>query len=157
MIRESIIDAAEELLAEYAQRIDDDRLEEWLDLFTEDARYEVIPRENVEQDLPASLMLCTNKRMLRDRVTALRSANEYNLHYDRHLVGSIRVLPYREAEWRLHAAYAVYQTTLEGVSRLFSVGCYRDQVRMEGGRLMFSEKKVVVDTFSVPTLLAIPL
>lgn len=157
MNRQSIKEAAEELLAEYAQLIDDDRLEEWLELFTEDARYQVIPRENVEQELPASLMLCTNKRMLRDRVTALRNANEYNLHYDRHVIGTVRVLPHREGEWRLHAAYAVYQTTLEGVSRLFSVGCYRDQVRMESGRLMFSEKKVVVDTFSVPTLLATPL
>ena len=53
-------DAAIELLFEYVARIDADRLEEWLDLFTADARYQVVPRENVEQDLPASVFLCTN-------------------------------------------------------------------------------------------------
>lgn len=142
---------------EYAERIDSDSLEQWLDLFTEDAIYQVLPRDNVEQNLPASLMLCTNKNMLRDRIVSLRHANEYNLHYDRHLVGRVRVTPHAEGVWCMDASYAVFQTTLEGQSRLFSVGRYRDKARMEGGRLLFSEKTVIVDTFSVPSLLATPL
>jgi hypothetical protein len=81
----AVREAAEELMSDYAELIDADRLEEWLELFTEDAVYQVLPRENVEQNLPVSLMLCTNKNMLRDRVVSLRNANEYNLHYDRHL------------------------------------------------------------------------
>ncbi|MEJ0069530.1 MAG: hypothetical protein WDO24_13255 [Pseudomonadota bacterium] len=66
---------ATELLFEYVARIDQDRLEEWLDLFVETARYQIVPRENVEQGLPVSLMLCTNKNMLRDRIVSLREAN----------------------------------------------------------------------------------
>jgi anthranilate 1,2-dioxygenase small subunit len=150
-------EAAEELLAEYAELIDADRLEEWLELFTEDATYQVLPRENEEQGLPVCLILCTNKNMLRDRVVSLRNANEYNLHYDRHLVGRVRVVADGAGCWRLEASYAVYQTNLEGQSRLFSVGRYRDRARFEDGRLRFCEKKVIVDTYSVPTLLATPL
>jgi anthranilate 1,2-dioxygenase small subunit len=149
--------AAEDLMGEYADLIDADRLEDWLELFTEDAQYQVLPRENVEQGLPVSLMLCTNKNMLRDRVASLRNANEYNLHYDRHLVGRVRVAEESAGLWRLEASYAVYQTNLEGQSRLFSVGCYQDRVRFESGRLRFCDKRVVVDTYSVPTLLATPL
>jgi anthranilate 1,2-dioxygenase small subunit len=149
--------AAEDLMSAYADLIDGDKLEEWLELFTEDAVYQVLPRENEEQGLPVSLMLCTNKNMLRDRVASLRSANEYNLHYDRHLVGRVRLAEEGAGLWRLEASYAVYQTTLEGQSRLFSVGCYRDKVRLDSGHLRFCEKRVVVDTYSVPTLLAIPL
>jgi anthranilate 1,2-dioxygenase small subunit len=150
-------EAAEDLMSDYVDLIDADRLEDWLELFTEDAVYQVLPRENEEQGLPVSLMLCTNKNMLRDRVVSLRNANEYNLHYDRHLVGRVRIAPAQADGWRLEASYAVYQTNLEGQSRLFSVGRYRDRVRLDGGRLRFCEKKVIVDTYSVPTLLATPL
>jgi anthranilate 1,2-dioxygenase small subunit len=153
----SIGEAAAELMDEYVERIDSDRLEEWLDLFTEDASYQVLPRENLERQLPVSLILCTSKKMLRDRIVSLRNANLYNPHYDRHLVSTVRVRPESEGVWQLTANYAVYQSTHEGASRLFSVGGYRDQVRMQGGRLLFSKKLVIVDSFAVPSLLATPL
>lgn len=153
----AVREAADALMGEYADLIDEDRLEDWIELFTEDAVYQVIPRENVDQNLPASLMLCTNKDMLRDRIVSLRNANEYNLHFDRHLVGRVKVAPDGQGVWRVTASYAVFQTNLEGQSRLFSVGRYRDKVRLESGRLLFCEKRVVVDSFSVPTLLATPL
>jgi anthranilate 1,2-dioxygenase small subunit len=150
-------EAANDLMTEYVERIDGDRLEEWLDLFTEDASYTVIPRENVEQNLPAAIILCPNKNVLRDRISSLRNANEFNLHYDRHLVSGIRVRPHAENVWYLEANYAVFQTTLEGQTKLFSVGRYRDKIRLDAGNLLFCEKYVVVDTFSIPTLLATPL
>jgi anthranilate 1,2-dioxygenase small subunit len=150
-------DAAVELLDEYVERLDSDRLEDWLELFAEDATYQVLPRENLERDLPASLILCTSKRMLRDRIVSLRNANLYNPHYDRHLVSAVRVRPDPDGGWSMSANYAVYQTSHEGHSRLFSVGAYRDKVRMEDSRLLFARKLVIVDTFSVPSLLATPL
>lgn len=153
----SVREAAGDLMNDYCELIDSDRLEEWLDLFTEDASYTVIPRENVEQNLPAAIILCPNKNVLRDRISSLRNANEFNLHYDRHLVSSIRVRPHAENVWLVEANYAVFQTTLEGQSKLFSVGRYRDKIRLDGGNLRFCEKYVVVDTFSIPTLLATPL
>jgi len=153
----SVREVAGDLMNDYCELIDSDRLEEWLDLFTEDATYTVIPRENVEQNLPAAIILCPNKNVLRDRISSLRNANEFNLHYDRHLVSSIRVKPHAENVWLMEANYAVFQTTLEGQSKLFSVGRYRDKIRLDGGNLRFCEKYVVVDTFSIPTLLATPL
>jgi anthranilate 1,2-dioxygenase small subunit len=150
-------EAAEDLMDDYAQLLDAGQLDEWLELFTEDAIYQVLSRENVEQQLPAALIWCENKRMLCDRVVSLQKANEYNLHYARHLISRVRVRADEGAVWRLEASYAVFQTTLEGQTRLFSVGKYADKVRYDDGKLKFSEKTVVVDTFSVPTLLATPL
>jgi hypothetical protein len=43
------------------------------------------------------------------------------------------------------------------VSRLFGVGEYRSTVSCAGSRLLFENQVVVLDTFSVPTLLADPL
>jgi anthranilate 1,2-dioxygenase small subunit len=153
----SIADLAMELINDYVERIDSDQLEEWLDLFAEDATYQVLPRENLEQNLPASVILCTSKNMLRDRIVSLRNANIYNPHYDRHLVSAVRIKPHAEGRWTLTANYVLFQTSLEGQSRLFSVGSYRDKVRMEGERLLFCEKLVIVDTFAIPSMLATPL
>lgn len=153
----SIAELAMELMNEYVERIDSDRLEEWLELFAEDATYQVLPRDNLEQNLPGSVILCTNKNMLRDRIVSLRNANIYNPHYDRHLVSAVRVKPHAEGVWTLTANYALYQTSLEGQSHLFSVGSYRDKVRKQGERMLFCEKLVIVDTFAIPSMLATPI
>lgn len=150
-------DLAADLMAEYAHLLDTDRLEEWLDLFAEDSVYQVLSRENEDLGLPAPLMLCRNKNMLRDRVLALRNANEYNLHYDCHLLSGVRIRPGESGLFGLQASYAVYQTSNEGQSSLFSVGRYRDKVKLDDGKLLFVEKTVIVDTFSVSPLLATPL
>jgi len=150
-------EAAAELINDYAELIDSDQLEEWLALFTEDCAYRIVPRENYDQDLPIPIMLCTNKNMLRDRIVALRKANKFNLHYDRHMVSNLRVQPAADGGAQLEANYAVYQTNLEGRSHLFSVGRYRDRVRWEEGRLVIAVKLVIVDTFAVPSMLATPL
>ena len=150
-------EAARALLDEYAERIDAARYEDWLELFAEDASYQVIPRENDERNLPASLIYCSNKNMLRDRILSLRNANLYNPHYDRHMISGVRVTPDAGEVWSVKANYAVFQTNLEGQSKLFSVGRYADKVSLQGNRLVFREKRVIVDSFSVPSMLATPL
>ena len=153
----SLREAANDLMDEYVALIDAGKFEEWLDLFAEDSSYRIVPRENYDRDLPAAIILCTSKDMLRDRIVSLRRANEYNPHYDRHLVTNVRVRPDGDEAVRIEAHYLVVQTNLEGQSRLFSSGRYLDRARMENGRMLFTEKLVIVDTFSVPTLLATPL
>jgi hypothetical protein len=39
---------ANELLTEYADRMDGERYDEWVEVLTEDARYDAVPRENVD-------------------------------------------------------------------------------------------------------------
>ena len=60
--------ALSDLMAEYGMALDEDRLEEWVELFEEDCDYRVVTRENAEQGLPNVLMWCDNKNMLRDRI-----------------------------------------------------------------------------------------
>ena len=71
---------------QYVAILDDDRLEEWPGMFTEDCRYEIIARENVEGGFPAPLVYCDNARMLRDRVVSLRKANIYEKPAYRHFL-----------------------------------------------------------------------
>jgi anthranilate 1,2-dioxygenase small subunit len=144
-------------MAEYAMALDEDRLEDWVELFEEDCDYRVVTRENVEQGLPNVLMWCDNKNMLRDRVESYRNVNLYNLHYDRHVIGPLRLLGEKDGVCSFEASYSLFQTDLEGSSRLFSVGRYRVEARVDGNLAKLKSVTVVADTGLVPSLLATPI
>lgn len=145
------------LMAEYGMAIDENRLEEWVELFDEDCEYKVVTRENVEQGLPNILMWCDNKNMLRDRVESYRHVNLYNPHYDRHILGPLRFTEKKGAAWCFDVAYSLFQTELEGESRLFSVGRYRVEALVEGDVARLKSVTVIADTGLIPSLLATPM
>ncbi len=149
--------AIADLMADYVHLIDEDRLEEWVELFTEDCTYKILSRENVDAGYPLELMSCHNQGMLRDRVVSLREANLYNLHTDKHVLGVIRVLGFSDGAWSVQANFSVYQSTLDGETDLFAVGTYRDKVVFDDSRPRFAEKLVVNDTFAVARMLSTPI
>jgi len=149
--------AIQALLAEYALLLDEDRLEDWVELFADDCDYRIVTRENVEQSLPHVLIWCKGRNMLADRITSYRHVNEYNLHYDRHVIGPARMQRADGGAWRVEASYALFQTNLEGESRLFSVGRYDMRVMPGAMRGAIRAVKVIADTGSIPTLLATPI
>jgi anthranilate 1,2-dioxygenase small subunit len=144
------------LMAEYGMALDEDRLEDWVELFVEDCDYRVVTRENVEQNLPNVLMWCDNKNMLRDRVESYRQVNLYNPHYDRHVIGPLRMLGEKVGATAFEASYSLFQTDLEGNSRLFSVGRYRVEAVM-GDKARIKTMLVIADTGTIPSLLATPI
>jgi len=141
----------------YAQCLDDNRLDDWPGFFTDDCRYIVHSRENLALGLEGYLLFFDNKRMLNDRVLSLKEVNIYNIHYDRHFLSGVLVTGQSGGVYTMRANYMVVQTTLEGRSLIFSVGEYRDRVVLVDGQPKFKEKTVVVDTYMVNSLLAIPL
>jgi anthranilate 1,2-dioxygenase small subunit len=146
-----------DLYAAYGGLIDAAEWDGWLGLFATACRYQIIPRENAELGLPAGLIFCDSRAVLEDRIMALREANKYNIHWDRHVIGLPRTLGNDGAAVLVEAPFAVYQSDQEGCSRLFATGLYRDRVAPEGGGLKFRDKTVLLDTFAVPSLLATPL
>jgi anthranilate 1,2-dioxygenase small subunit len=146
-----------DLVETYGRLLDADLLEEWVELFAEECRYEIVSRENRTQDLPLSLMLCDNKDMLRDRISSLREANIYNIHSDCHVIGLVRATQASDAPLSATAAYSLYQSTQEGQSRLFSVGRYYLDLVAAAEGLRITRQTVVVDTGAIPTLLATPI
>ena len=146
-----------DLLAQYGALIDAAQYEEWLGLFASECRYQVMPRENWQHGLPAALMFCDSRAMLEDRILALREANKYNIHTDRHLIGLPRITDTQGSHVAVEASFVVFQTDVEGESRLFATGLYQDTLVIAGGELRIADKLVLLDTFAVPHLLATPL
>lgn len=146
-----------DLYADYANRLDDFRLDSWLELFVEDCLYRIVPRENYVANLPLSLVLCDSKDMLRDRVVALQQANEYNIHTDRHLVSSVKVKRCDDGIIFVDASFAVFQVNTEGEASLFAVGAYQDEIVFVGTEARFKSKTVIMDNSCVPHAISTPL
>ena len=153
--------AVEELQYAYVHCIDADRLEQWPDFFTDPCRYEVTTRENLDQGLTVGVIYCDSKGMLRDRVVALREANIYGPHRYRHMISAVRVTGTEGNVVEAETNYAVYRTMLDpinyGSSELYSVGSYQDTIIIEQGAARFREKRVLVDTARILSLLVTPL
>ena len=149
--------AVYDLLAEYGGLIDAAKYDEWLGLFAEECRYQIVPRENYDRGLPAALIFCDSRAMLEDRIMALREANKYNIHTDRHLIGLPRSLQSEGDGLLIETPFAVYQTDQEGETRLFGTGLYRDRLERRGSLFKIRDKFILLDSFAVPSLLATPL
>ena len=146
-----------DLFVAYGALIDAAEFDAWLALFAATCSYHILPRENYERGLPAGLVYCDSRAMLEDRIRALREANKYNIHNDRHLIGLPRLMGEERDAQLIEAPFAVYQTDQEGETRLFATGLYRDRIVVEADGFKFRDKLVLLDTFAVPSLLATPL
>jgi anthranilate 1,2-dioxygenase small subunit len=147
----------EALYAEYAQTIDDDKLEDWPGFFVEGGSYRVTTRENYSQGLSLAMVYCAGRGMMIDRISALRFANIYEPHVYCHLTSCIRVLDSSSGEIRTQGNFAVLRTMQEGDRTIFACGRTFDLIIEEEGRLRFKERLVVLDSRQVDTLLVIPL
>ena len=147
----------EGLYTSYAHCLDDDRLEEWPEFFTEDCTYRVTSAENYEAGLPLGIIYATSKNMLVDRVMALRQANIYEPQRYRHLVSCVEIANAEASALDAVANFMVVRTMQDGAMTLFAAGRYIDRmVRTEAG-WKFAGKQVVLDSRQIDTLLALPL
>jgi len=146
-----------ELQHRYVNALDNDRLEEWPGFFIEQGRYEIIPKENADAGLPATVIFCRNAAMMRDRVLSLRNANIYEAHTYRHSTGGLVITSFDGEVVKTQSSYIVVITGQAGDSTIYQAGCYLDEVVRENGEWKYRSKRAVFDTLRVPTLLATPV
>jgi 3-phenylpropionate/cinnamic acid dioxygenase small subunit len=142
------------LNAAYAATIDQDRLEAWPDFFTDDCLYKTTSAENHKRGYAAGVVYADSRAMLRDRITALRTANIYERQSYRHIIGLPVIGP---QETTAETPFLVARIMRDGRTDVFATGVYLDTLRDDGGILRFGERIVVCDSSHFDTLLAIPL
>jgi anthranilate 1,2-dioxygenase small subunit len=146
-----------DLIANYAELIDEDRLEEWPDLFTDPCRYLIISRANHAAGMRQGVMYAASRGMLLDRVFSLRRANIFEPHRYRHVVGPVRV---KSAEGNVAVVHSNFMATRimhDGATTLFATGRYLDRIDISSIPYRFNERVAVLDSDKIDTLLAIPL
>lgn len=140
----------------YAQCLDDDRLDAWLDFFAEDCVYKIVPRDNLEAGFPLCLLLFEGKAAMRDRVLCVTDVNIFRPHWTRHFLGQPAISAEGEG-WRVRTNLMVAHTDSEGHSAIFAVGEYRDIVVRDGERFLFRERAIVLDSFMIESHMAEPI
>jgi len=148
---------AEELLDRYAQCLDEDRLEEWPEFFSEKAVYKIISRVNVERNYQLATILCDSRDMMKDRIVAIRNASVFSERYLRHLVTNVRVEGQEGEAWLVKSNYVVLQTLQNEETKVFNAGQYVDKIVFDNGSPKFQEKIVIYDTIQIPGLLVVPI
>jgi 3-phenylpropionate/cinnamic acid dioxygenase small subunit len=146
-----------DLYCAYDDALNDGALERWPDLFTPACVYKVIPRENVEQNLPIALIYCESRDMLMDRVVALRETALFAPRIARRITSGICLRATAPDGMRLSASFAVFQTMQDQPSALFLCGRCQDRVVDDGGTLRFAERLCIYDSTIVPTSLVYPV
>lgn len=144
------------LLDRYVDIIDNDRLEEWPELFVEDCLYEIIPRENEDAGLPAPVIRCDNRRMIRDRVISLRNANIFAPQAYRHFLSGLAIGA-ADDEAEFTSNYLVINSNQAGQSLVYQTGRYKGRVVRREGEWRFTSLRCIFETSRVQTLLALPI
>jgi len=135
--------------------LDERRLEEWLDLFTDDVLYFMPRRKNVPRreghrevtPLGDLAILEEDKRYLRMRVARLDSGMawaEDPPSRTRHLIGNLEVTPRETGEVEARTAFLVYRSHLETDHQLLS-GYRADLLRPVDGAWKVARRTIVLD------------
>jgi anthranilate 1,2-dioxygenase small subunit len=150
----------QEMLAlqdEYIATLDTDALELWPEMFVEDCLYEIIPKENVDLGLPAPVIYCDSKKMLRDRVVSLRNANIFQPVIYRHFVSGLAIQRAEGDTVWMQCSYLVINTNQLGDSKVYQTGRYHDVAVRGEDRWRFKSKRAIYDTSRIQTALAVPI
>jgi anthranilate 1,2-dioxygenase small subunit len=145
--------------AAYAAALDEQRLMDWVEMFTEDAFYAVISRENADKGLPVGLIYCDSKAMIYDRAFALEKTSMFAPRYLRHIIGNLQILgDATDDAVRARANYVLIQVLYDRPdAKLHQVGVYHDRFRRVDGALKLAERRCIYDNLLVDNALCLPV
>ena len=147
----------DQLYAAYAAALDEKRFDAWPEFFTEDGRYTLQARENFERGLPLALMDLESRGMMKDRVYGITQTIYHGPYYTRHLVSAAQVLSTQDDVVVSQANYAVFRTKPAGVSEVYNVGRYIDEIVRTGEGLKFKRRLCVYDSEMILNSLIYPV
>src|SRR5713226_5245658 len=137
----------EELFFKEAALLDEWRLEEWLELLTEDATYHVPPTDSRDGDSRTTLFIIADDALrVRSRVKQLlgKSAWAENPHSrTRRLISNVRIREANGETVRITANFIVYRMRMDYVDTY--VGRYEYTLVQRDGRLKIRERKAILD------------
>lgn len=136
----------EALYAIHAERICDDELEAWTELYTPDCLYKLTSRLNHERGLPLSPILAESQGALSDRVAAIRNTMVWSPRCVTHTVSGIRIVKREGNFLHTRSMFAVFQTMIDGTTMLHMVGRTFDKIAVDGISMKFAERVAIYDS-----------
>ena len=143
--------------SDYAMVCDSAEWEKWPEFFLPDGTYRLQPRENFEQGLPLCLLALESQAMIKDRVYGVKETLYHDPYYQRHIVGTPRVLSVDSDQIHAEANYTVIRTKFDGDSTILSVGFYRDHIVRTPTGLKFQSRLCVYDSEMIANSIIYPI
>jgi len=148
----------EDLLYREAALLDEWRLEEWLQMLTEDAAYYVPPNDHPDGDhLTTLFILADDIVRIRERVKRLMSPEchaEYPHSRTRRLISNVRIVGTEGDLVTVAANFVCYRYRRYERVREY-VGAYRYVLRRQGAELRIKERRVIIDAHELGSLGAV--
>ena len=137
----------EDFIVHEAAMLDEWRLNDWLELFTEDARY-VVPATDAPAADPKETLAIINDDMarLRGRVERLKSRHahrEFPWSRTRRFITNVRIKHINGEEIEVSASFLVYRIRSGQVDPL--IGSYAYTLKRVDGSLKIAHRKAVLD------------
>lgn len=149
-------DALRDFFDDYYAALDEVRLHDWPEFFTQDCLYRVIPRENFEAGYTLCTMQAESRGMLRDRVTGLTRTQMYAPRYYRRFPTAPRLVSQTAGTVQVRHNLLLVQTLIDKPSEIVLSAVCHDRVVIDEGRLRFAERIVVFDSEMLPNSLVYP-
>ncbi len=145
----------EDFLYHEAALLDEWRLDEWLGLLTDDARYLVPSNDRPDAD-PASTLftIADDMQRIRGRVTRLKDRNAHAEHphsRTRRMIANVRIVAREGDELRVEANFVVYRFRRDERIREY-VGRYRYRLRLVSGELRIARREALIDAMELGSL-----
>lgn len=145
----------EDFLFHEAALLDAWKLDEWLALLTEDARYEVPSNDRPDADPSTTLFtIADDIRRIRARVTRLKDKNahaEYPPSRTRRMISNVRIVEQNGAEVAVEANFVVYRFRREERIREY-VGRYRYRLQVADGGFKIAKREAILDALELGSL-----
>lgn len=145
------------LCEDYADTLDEGKLDQWPDYFAEICSYRVISRENYDAGLPVGFINCMNRNMLCDRITALQHTAVYEPRSLRHFISGVKVLDRNGARIEAKSNFLVIESLSDREPTISVVGRYFDVFVDTGTELLIERRDCVLDNYRIRTSLIVPV
>jgi anthranilate 1,2-dioxygenase small subunit len=143
----------------YANSLDQEDFALWLNLFEPQVcSYEILSKENKDLGLPLPIMGCFTFGMIQDRVAMLaKGVLTFRRSSLMRQISNVQSQLLDDASIQATANLVVYQSSEEGVSSLYMVARYAASLVQVQGDLKIKKMSVIVESFGIDTMLAVPL
>jgi salicylate 5-hydroxylase small subunit len=145
------------LYSDYAMVCDSAEWEKWPDFFVEEGTYRLQPRENFDQGMPLCLLALESKAMIKDRVYGVKETMYHDPYYQRHIVGTPRIVSVEGDRIISEANYTVIRTKFDGDSTILSVGYYHDEIVKTVEGLKLKSRLCVYDSEMIANSIIYPI
>ena len=145
------------LNAKYAQVIDSENWNGWIDLFVEDCVYKIVPRENYERNFPLATLSMLSKGMLKDRAYGISETLFHDPYYQRHVIGVPLIHEVKNNLIYSESNYAIFRTKLSQESTVYNVGRYIDELLITEQGLKIQSRLCIYDSEMIPNSLIYPI